>query len=134
MTQAFNDGLSFRLQVNGAFEKIEEADDVGGFGSDLELIEATSFDSNGFKEFIAGLEEGKEFTVACNYILTAPVQRHVKANKGLTNAMQLEFTDGTDTETYQCNVVYKGWSIAPGLSDKHKIEFMFKITGEIEEV
>ena len=106
---------------------------MDGFGEILELIEATSFESGGSKEYIAGLADGKEITVTCNKVQGATQQDYVRGNKGITGNIQIDLTDGTTTETYDFAAVYMGWDLDPNVSDKNSISFTFKISGGITE-
>lgn len=134
MTAAFYGGVQFDVEIATVMTSVEEVMEVSGFGETLELIEATSFDSNGSKEYIGGLADGKEFTVNANYLTGAKgtAQEFVRSNKGSTVACQITFDDGVDAaETYSCNVVLLGWEITPSINDKHAINFTMKITGGI---
>lgn len=136
MSDAFFSGMTFSLGDGGGpevFTALEEISDFSGFGEMLELIDVTHFGSGGSKEYIAGLGDGKEFTVACNYVLDAPQQVFAKGNKGNKGNVRLHFSDGTNTETFDFQVVYLGWELAPSNSDKNTISFTFKISGGIAE-
>lgn len=136
-TAAFYGGFGFKVEIATVMTSVEEVTDVSGFGEVLELIEATNFDSNGSKEYIGGLADGKEFTVTCNYLTgatKAAAQRFLRANKGSTVSTEVSFNDGVDAaETYSCDVVLMGWEITPSVSDKHSIAYTMKITGNITE-
>lgn len=136
-TAAFYGGYTFEVEIASVMTSVEEVTDVSGFGEILELIEATSFDSNGSKEYIGGLADGKEFTVTCNYLTgatKAAAQKFLRANKGTTVATQTTFDDGVDAaETFSCNVVLLGWEVTPSKDDKHNINYTMKITGGITE-
>lgn len=134
MTAAFYGGVQFEVEISSVMTKVEEVMEVSGFGETLELIEATNFDSNGSKEYIGGLADGKEFTVNANYLTGSKgtAQEFVRGNKGTTVPCQITFDDGVDSaETYSCDIVLLGWEIAPSITDKHGINFTMKITGGI---
>tara|TARA_R110001599_G_scaffold100770_5_gene258100 strand:- start:2666 stop:3082 length:417 start_codon:yes stop_codon:yes gene_type:complete len=131
-TDAFFAGMTLKIGDGAgseAFTALEEVTELSGFGEILELIEVTHFGSGGSKEYIAGLADGKEITATCNYVLDAAQQVFVRTNKGITGNLQVEFTNGTDTETYDFAAVYMGWEISPSNSDKNTVTFTFKISG-----
>lgn len=135
-TSAFYAGMTFKIGDGGGpevFNALEEVTDLSGFGETSELIEVTHFASGGSKEYIAGLADGKEITVTCNHVMDATQQVFVKGNKGNTGNIQIEYTDGVDTETYDFAAVYLGWETQPSQSDKNAITFTFKISGGITE-
>lgn len=58
---------------NGAspevFNTIAEVTEVSGFGAERALIEVTNFDSaNSFREYIAGMKDGVQFTARANFL------------------------------------------------------------------
>jgi len=135
-TNAFYSGMTFKIGDGAGsevFTALEEVTELSGFGETSELIEVTHFGSGGSKEYIAGLADGKEITVTCNHVMDATQQGFVKGNKGETGNIQIEFTDGTNTETYDFAAVYLGWETNPSNSDKNTITFTFKISGGITE-
>lgn len=134
-TSAFYSGVQFLLGDGAtpteAFTALEEVTEISGLGETTELIEVTHFGSNGSKEYIAGLADGKEFTVTCNYVVDAVQQLFARGNKGNTGNIRIIFTRGAATETYNFSAVYMGWEAAPSNSDKNQRTFTFKISGNI---
>ena len=137
MTAAFYGGVKFEVEIASTMTNVEEVMEVSGFGETLELLDATNFDSAGSKEYIAGLADGKEFTVSANYLTGAKgtAQEFLRSNKGSTIPCQISFDDGVDAaETYYCDAVLLGWEITPSINDKHALAFTMKITGGITKV
>jgi hypothetical protein len=135
-TNAFYSGVVFSLGDGGGpevFTPLEEVTEISGLGENTELIEVTHFGSGGSKEYIAGLADGKEFTVSCNHIIDAAQQVFAKGNKGNAGNVRVAYDDGSATETYDFEVVYMGWELAPSNSDKNAITLTFKISGGITE-
>lgn len=135
-TNAFYSGVTFKIGDGGdpeTFTALEEITDISGLGEDTELLEVTHFGSGGSKEYIAGLADGKEFTVTCNHVIGATQQAYVKNNKGSTGNIQVEMTDGTGTETYDFAAVFMGWENAPSTTDKNSRSYTFKISGGITQ-
>lgn len=134
-TSAYFSGVTLSLG-NGAtptevFTALEEVTEISGLGETTELIEVTHFASNGSKEYIAGLADGKEFSVTCNHVIDATQQVAAKTRKGDTGNIRIVCNNGTATETYNFAAVYMGWELAPSNSDKNAISFTFKISGGI---
>ena len=113
---------------------IEEVTAVSGLGKDNELVEVTNFDSpTGTKEFIAGLSEGKEFTVEANYLHGATHQPVVMAavDNGDTRLARLRYTGSSPEKTFSFSAVCLGYEIGPDVTGANKITFTFKISGDI---
>jgi hypothetical protein len=134
-TAAYFSGVTLSLGDGATptegFDALEEVTEISGLGETTELIEVTHFASGGSKEYIAGLADGKEFSVTCNHVIDAAGQVFAKSNKGETGNIQIECDNGTATETYDFAAVYMGWELAPSNSDKNAITFTFKISGGI---
>ena len=134
-TNAFYSGVQFLLGDGATptevFTALEEVTEISGLGETTELIEVTHFASNGSKEYIAGLADGKEFTVTCNYVADAVQQLFARGNKGESGNVRVIFTNGAAVETYNFACVYMGWEAAPSNSDKNTRSFTFKISGNI---
>lgn len=110
---------------------IEEVLDVSGLGKSNNLVDVTNFDSDpGTMEYIAGLSDGTEFTVSCNYIDGATGQDALVADvdAGATAAFTLAY-DSTTTRSF--NGVCMGWEIAPSTSEQNQINFTIKVSGDI---
>lgn len=135
-TDALIGGVSL-LFGNGAdpevFAALEEVTELSSLGAAEELVKVTHFASNGSKEYIAGLSDGKEFTVTCNQVIGAAQQTLAKTNSGKTGNVRVLITNGTTTETYNFAAVNMGWELAPSVSDKNSVTFTFKITGAITQ-
>ena len=117
------------------YAAISEATEVSGLGQTYPQVDVTNFDSTA-KEYIAGLADGSEVSVTCNFLpgdsghvaLTA-----VGGTNGSGSKFGLIFTttDGTTTLVYTFDVVNLGYEITPAIDDKNAIGFTFKITGAI---
>lgn len=118
------------------FVVVPEPNDFPNFGESTPLEDVTHFQSTS-REYIGGLADGDEFTLACNRVHSSPnYQDSIVSLKGLTRTMRITETDKSvspnTTRTYTCDVVILGWSIAPGVGTKESINFNFKITGGVE--
>lgn len=136
MTSAFKEGWGMKvsdMQASPTFTELEEILDPPTIGTTAELIEVTNHQSNGYKEYIAGLKDGDEFTVQCNRVQGATVQNQLRGNakNGDTVNTQIYISDGVTLETFEVAVVVTGAQLIPGTSEQNKISFTFKISGEI---
>ena len=116
------------------FVAIEEVFAIGGFGKDNELVDVTNFDSPlNSKEFIAGLADGAEITIECNFVQGGTQQTALKTavESGLTLQFQAAYTGVSPEETFTFAAVCKAWSIEPATQDKNTITFVIKISGNI---
>lgn len=140
-TNAFLSNISIQLCLSAltvspqVYVQIPEANDLPNFGESTPLEDVTHFGSTS-REYIGGLADGDEFTLACNRVHSSPnYQDSIIGLKGLTRAMRIVETDTSvspnTTRTYDFNVVILGWSLAPGVGSKHTINFNFKITGGV---
>lgn len=140
MSDAFLAGMSFKVGDGVAppgetFNKLEEVKTLGPVGQTNDTVEVTNFDSNNAKEFIAGLKDGSEFEVGCNYLLTNnTIQQQLRTdclNAVSARNIEIEFTDGTNTETLSFAVTCVGQNIAANLAEANLISYTLKITGDI---
>lgn len=116
------------------FTALENVISLSGLGVTNNLIDVTSFDSNGVMEYIPGLADGETITIECNEVLDATTQlaliTDVAAGTQSRN-IEIEATDGTNTTTYSMATVPMSYSINPSVSDKNTISFSLKISGAI---
>lgn len=113
---------------------IEEVYTVSGVGHTNQLVDVTNFDSPaGTKEFIAGLAEGDQITVDCNYIPTATNQiaAMTAVDSGATRLARLEYTNRSPVKRFAFSVVCLGYTVAPSPTERNTLKFTFKITGSV---
>lgn len=113
------------------YSDIPEVLSMSGFGASVELVDVTSLDSDGTKEYIGGLTDGQEFDVECNHIDADTDQEALKTAVGTTIAMQYARTDSSPETTADFSAVVLGYEETPGVADQNRITFKFKITGAI---
>jgi len=141
MTAAFTGGVAFsRLNISvspNVYELIEEDASLSGLGVTNPLIDVTSHDSSA-REYIAGLADGSEVTIECNYVQTAGNNQEdliSDIENKLTSGFQLVITDSSvspnTVKTYTFSAVCLSYEIAPSFDDKHMITFALKITGSL---
>jgi hypothetical protein len=113
---------------------IEEVFNVSGVGKTNALVDVTNFDSPvGTREFIAGLADGDEFTVECNYFPAATNQAMAMTavDNGDTRSSRLVYTGASPNKAWNQDVVCLGYSLIPSPTERNAIQFTFKITGEV---
>jgi len=125
---------------NGAspeiFNTIAEIIEVSGFGAERALIEVTNFDSaNSFREYIAGMKDGVQFTARANFLPNQASQDFSTGlggdfESGTAKNFKLSLTGGIGTFTFSALVL--GWkpdTISP--NGAIQATFTFKVTGTI---
>ena len=137
MTQATIASFEIRqatLASPAAYTAIEEVQSLSGFGVNNELVEVTHLTSpSAAKEYIAGLADGAEMTLECNFFDTAAEQAALIAsvNARRTLTFQVANTGVSPEVTYDFSAVCIGWEIVPSPTEQNKINFTLKITGAI---
>ncbi len=136
MTTPFVSGFRFRFGGAGSPTVLTEVCpvfNVSGVGKTNELVDVTTFCSNGVREYIGGLADGQEITIEANHILDdTALQDMVDAvNNKQVRDVQCLYTNGVLTETYTFQVAMLSWVVSPSTEDKNTITFTAKISGEI---
>lgn len=136
MTAAFYGGTTFKRGDGGGpetFSAVGEVISLSGMGKTNDLIEATSFDSGSSREYIAGLADGQEITVECNYLPNNAEQSSLIADvdAGVNRNVQVVITDGVTPKTFAFAVTCLSWVINPAVDDRNTITFGLKISGDI---
>ena len=110
---------------------IEEVLSVGGFGKTNDLVDVTNLDSPaGTKEYIAGLADGAEITIECNYIDAGTGQGGLVTDVDAQATAQFVMTYNAAT-TYTFDAVCLGYQITPSVTEQNKISFTIKVSGDI---
>jgi len=135
MSSAFLNGVTIK-RGDGAgtevFTAISEVLSMSGLGKTNPLVEVTSFDSTG-REYIAGLADGTEIALECNYLPADTQQQGLisDVDAGTVRNFQILITDGTTPKTYAFAVTPLSWVINPSFDDKNTLTFTLKISGAI---
>lgn len=136
-TSALVGGFSLKRQhVSGSpitYVEIPEVISVSGLGQKNDLVDATHFGSNGTREYIAGLADGVEFTVECNFVPNSAQQEAIVAGvvAKSTGLFQLVCTGASPNVTFAFSAVYIGWELGPSVDGRNTISFTFKISGAV---
>jgi hypothetical protein len=141
MSNAFLNGVTISRSANVSplsFSSIPEVMSLSGLGKTNPLVDVTSFDSTA-REYIAGLADGSEITMECNYLPGNTAQDSIVADvdSGTNFYMQVTATNPNsgnspnDADTYQFLVTPLSWTFAPSYEDKNMMSFTLKISGDI---
>ncbi len=115
---------------------VPEVKSFSGLGKVNPSVDVTSFDSAA-REYIAGLADGQEITMECNYVPGSTVQQAMIAavNSGLNCNLKLVITDTThsptSTKSYTMVVSMLGWVLTPSYDDANGMQITMKISGDI---
>lgn len=117
-----------------SFVRYCEVNTIGGFGEKNDQIDATTFCSGGYKEFIAGLSEGQEIGITANYSLDDDVQEQlIDAVQAKSNIhVQVQVGDDSPQKGFGMTVAMLSWEIDPAVDNKNEIKFSMKVTGQIQ--
>lgn len=114
------------------FTTVPHTSEVPGFGKTNNEITGSDWDDD-FNEFVLpGRATGREITLTFNYDHNDTdqqfmIQKVEDAENGNIQIIQSQATP----KTYQMNVAYLGWDIAPGSDDTNKLVITVKISGPI---
>lgn len=117
------------------YSQLEEVTSGVQVGETAPLVDVSHFLSTS-REYIAGLEDGDEFSLECNAVMTSPaVQQTFIALKGQTRSLRVTATSTRVspnlTKTYTFEAVFLGWGLTPAVGEADKLTFSFKITGGV---
>ncbi|WP_430009974.1 hypothetical protein [Methylophaga lonarensis] len=116
------------------FVALKKVNGFSGLGKTNPLVEDSSFDSVGAREYIAGLADGKEVTMNQSYLPDNVEQKLLIANvdnRVNTNFRMIVDNGENDIVTFDFTVVPLDWDFAPSWEDKNNIAFQLKISGDI---
>ena len=117
------------------FSELEEVTSGVQVGETAPLVDVSHFQSTS-REYIAGLEDGDEFSLECNANMNSPsVQQQFIALKGQTRSLLVTATSTrvspNVTRTYRFSAVFLGWGLTPNVGEADKMTFSFKISGGV---
>ena len=136
MSNAFLNGVTInRSDLSPeSYTAIPEVNSLSGLGRTNPLVDVSSFDSTG-REYIAGLADGTEITMECNFLPGNAVQDAIIADVEAGNnfLFQVVATNPVDSavDTFAMTVTALGWELQPSFDEKNTVVFTFKISGSI---
>lgn len=110
---------------------------IGGVGQTNALVDATTFCSEGSREYIPGLADGSEVTLNANFETASFAASQTKemiddVTAKATRAFQIVLDDGVNPPVYlQFNAACLSWELGPSIDNKNTINFGIKISGPI---
>jgi hypothetical protein len=115
------------------FDRVCTVFGIGGIGETNEIVDATTFCSEGSREYIPGLADGAEPTIETNYVVDddniQAMIADVQAKR--TSNYRLVVEHSSPPEVYAFTAIAISWELAPSIDDKNTISFGFKITGPV---
>jgi hypothetical protein len=115
------------------FTRYCEVDSISGVGQANALIDVTTFCSNGVKQYIPGLSDGKQVTFGANYAMNEPLQENLIAdveNKATRN-VQIQIEGDSPGRTFKMALAMLDYELDPQVAKQNVIKFVGKITGPI---
>lgn len=144
-TNAFVGGIELWRGNGGSpqdFTRVCQVFGISGLGEANAQVDATTFCSGGFAEYIAGLADGTEVTLELNYETVLPgaavideMIQSVKRKR--TDSYQLRAygdlnNPTTVMQTFHMDLLALSWTLNPSPSAKNSISFGSKVTGAID--
>lgn len=123
-------GISVQITApSGSPTAIAELTDVTVGGVDVNFIETTAHDSaGGWKTFLGGLTDPGTIDLTGNYKFTDAGQAILIAQRGVSCAINITFSDATNVT---CNAIVGGYNLSNPQDDKVEFTCSLKITGAI---
>lgn len=119
------------------FTRVCQIFGISGVGQTNALVDATTFCSEGSREFIPGLADGSEITLNANFETTAFASSQLKemiddvTNKA-NRAFQIVIDDGVHPSvTLSFTGACLSWEFGPSIDNKNTINYGVKISGSI---
>jgi len=137
MTSATIGSWSFKLGTPASPEvltRLGETFNVSNVGVTNNLEDVTNFDSTaGTREYIAGLADGDEISVECNYIAdnASQIVAMFAVDSQHTRTFELRYTGSSPEDVWSGSVVCLAYSIVPSATSRNTLSFTFKITGAL---
>jgi len=125
---AVGDGASPEI-----FTRYCEVDSISGIGAANALIDVTTFCSNGVKEYIPGLSDGKQVTFGGNYAMNEDIQEDLiddVENKAKRN-FEIQIDGNSPFKLFSFTLAMLDWEFDPQVAKQNVIKFIGKITGKI---
>jgi hypothetical protein len=131
-------GKAFLAVGNGdspeGFDVYCNIDTISGIGQKNDLVEVTTFCSNGAKQYIPGLSDGSEVSFSANYSLDDATQEALiddvdnKANRNFVLTMG---DDSPASKVFTFTLAMLSWELDPSVSKQNVIKFTGKMTGPV---
>lgn len=116
------------------YNAVEEVFNISGLGKTNNLVDVTNFDSDeGTMEYIAGLADGQEITVECNYVPSATQQAAMisAVDTQVNRSFRIAYIGSSPEERFTFEGVPLSWVVTPSPTERNTISFTVKISGDI---
>ena len=132
-TEAFVGNVFFERNGGSGFVRICQVRDISGVGQTNDLVDVTTFCSEGSREFIGGLADGEEITIGMNYETSSTqIQAMIDdVNAKATRSYRLVIDSGSPSKIISFSAASIGWVLNPAVDDANQISFTLKISGDI---
>lgn len=135
-TEAFVGNVFFERGNGGTpevYTRICQVREISGLGQTNDLIDVTTFCSEGSREYIGGLADGEEVTIGMNYETSSAQIAAMIAdvNNKATRAFRLVIDSGSPSVIISFSAAAIGWVLNPAVDDANQISFTLKISGDI---
>lgn len=135
-TEAFVGNVFLERERSGSpgeYTRVCQVFDITGVGEDNALVDATTFCSGGYREYIGGLADGMEPVFSLNFETGATeiFDWIADCKAKLTTGFRLVVEDGSPTTMFTFDALCKTWEFAPKVDDRNTINFTVKISGAI---
>lgn len=106
---------------------------MSGLGKNNALEEVTTFCSEGQREYIAGLADGKEVTIQANYDQSDSTLASLitDVETGRVGQYRIVVTQASPNKYFEFAGVALDWDLQPSIDSKNIIAFTIKISGAI---
>lgn len=116
-----------------SFVRVCEIFSISGIGQVNALVDATTFCSNGTREYIAGLADGTEVSFEANYERASTgLQALITDVKNKTTRnFKLEVDVGSPNQVYAFSLAMLSWTLNPSVDGRNTITYTGKISGDV---
>ncbi len=116
-----------------AYDRVCPVMGLSGLGETNDLIDVTTFCSNGNREYISGLADGQEITIEANYETdSAELSSMIDDVKAKVNKnYRVVVENGSPNTVFSFAGTPLSWVLNPAVDDKNTISFTVKISGEV---
>ena len=132
MTQAIaGNGVQLQLSsgdTGGSFTTIAEVLDIDGPNQEREQIEVTNHDSDGWREYIAGLRDGGEISFGVNMVPGSQDDLRTQYDNGTQENYQILYPNGWKDAFA---AIVTSWGTKSPVDGAVTDEIKLKISGEV---
>jgi phage FluMu gp28-like protein len=115
------------------FSRYCEVADMSGIGTKNDQVDVTTFCSNGFKEYVAGLSDGSEMSFGANFSMDEPIQEQLMDDVDDKNRrnVQIVVEGSSPPYIFHAELAMLSYDFVPSVSKQNTIKFTGKSTGRL---